>query len=168
MKKKKFNSHLYTEDKFHFNHQSKEWYRIHLPDGYLFAEGIYETQITKEDLPEYYISGYYHGHNGWLDAKHVVHMDYAPNKVFNHAFKYDSLYIYYTLDQPTPLWANTVSKYSFVIGGGQIPFFVKAVKQYAGLDTSHIEDQIRDKLTWFKETYPDFYELEVGSWKYEP
>lgn len=152
--KKKLNAHMYLTEKLVFDYR---WSYQTLPNGYLYSNGTYATKIRPEDLPEYYIEGIYYGRKGYLDVKNIIEITYRPNLVFNHAFKDDSLSIIYA-DAPTP----------YYVFGGQIPGFVKAVKKYAGLDMSRIEQQIRDKLAWFKETYPDFYELEIGSWVYEP
>lgn len=161
MRKKQFNSHLYLTEKFVFT-RSDGWVVRSLPNNYLYADGIYPTKICPEDLPGYYIEGQYYKRRGYLDAKNIKQIIYKPNMFFNHAFKDDVLLISYrdTVD------VSVIEDYR--VYGGQIPYFVKAVKKYAGLDMSRIEQQIRDKLAWFKETYPDFYELEVGSWVYEP
>lgn len=154
MKKKKLNAHMYLTEKLVYDHK---WVYQTLPNDYLYSNGTFATKIRPEDLPEYYIEGIYYGRRGYLDVKNIKEITYRPNLVFNHAFKDDSLCVIYA-DIPTP----------YFVFGGQIPSFVKAVKKYAGLDMSQIEQQIRDKLAWFKETYPDFYEVEVGSWVYEP
>lgn len=151
---KKLKAHMYLTEKLTYKNR---WTLNALPNGCLYSEGAYATKIHPEDLPEYYIEGCYYGRKGYLDAKNIQQITYHPNLVFNHAFKDDSLRITYA-DVPG----------TYYVFGSQIPSFVKAVKKYAGLDMSQIEQQIRDKLAWFKETYPDFYELEVGPWVYEP
>ena len=47
------------------------------------------------------------------------------------------------------------------IYGGAIVRFLKAAEKYSGYDISGIKEQVEDKRLWFKNTYPEFYELEV-------
>ena len=60
--------HQYTEDE----------------NGYLFAHGIHAAKIKAEDLPEWYVYGRYYSCFGYLSAKGVVDMKYAPIRYSNH------------------------------------------------------------------------------------
>ena len=79
-------------------------------------------------------------------------------------FKDDCLYISYN----APIVPNTDSRsferytgYDEYIYGGAIVCFLKAAEKYSGYDISGIKEQVEDKRLWFKNTYPEFYELEV-------
>lgn len=131
----------------------------------LFSGGTYPTKITAEDLPEWYVYGRYYKHFGYLSAKGVKHLLYTPNKWTNHMFKDDCLYISY--DKPIvhnpnrEMYYDRYTGYDEYIYGFAIVAFLKAAEKYSGYDISRIKDQIEDKRIWFKNNYPDFYELEV-------
>ena len=81
--------------------------------------------------------------------------------------KDDFLYISY--DRPIELESDRekhIYKYrgfDEYIYGGVIVDFLRAAEKYSGYDISGIKGQIEKKRLWFKETYPEFYKLEVSA-----
>ena len=132
------------------------------PDGYLFSHGRYKTKIRAEDLPEWYVFGYFYKCHGYLSANGIKHMVYRPNKSWNHMFKDDFLFISY--DKPIRHTSDRITdyvNYDERIYGGIIVEFLEAAEKYSGYDISEIKAQIEDKRLWFKEHYPDDYAHEV-------
>lgn len=147
----------YAWDKKQHSHVRKED-----PDGYLFSHGQYKTKIRAEDLPEWYVYGYYYKCHGYLSAKGVKHLVYRPNKCWNHMFKDDFLFISY--DKSITHTTDSILDYTGHdehIYGGFIVKFLKAAEKYSGYDISEIKAQIEDKRLWFKENYPGDYAHEV-------
>lgn len=159
---KKIKQHFYSTNKIVYkNHKFIE---VRNENETLFADGVYPTKITKDDLPEWYCPVTIRRRNGFLSAKGVVHLLYQPNYVFNHMFKDDFLYISY--NQPIVKVPREESIYrcvgfNEVICGGNIVRFVKAAEKYSGYDITQIKEEIERKRVWFKESYPEFYALEV-------
>ena len=171
MSRKVFGSHWYSDEKYIFRWREDRWEHVVSPEGYLFAQGRYLTKIKESDLPPWFIRCYIHRQYGWLDTKRIFDLLYKPNMHVNHAFKDDFLYISYTPGQKIVHDPSSIAGYTGydeVIWGHCITDVVRAAKQNAGFDTSKIEQQIIDKLAWFKEAYPDDYKYEVGDWIYEP
>ena len=158
------NSNFYTDSKIVYNRKERIHERVTDPNGFLFSKGIYPTKIRKEELPPWYLYGYFGHRNGWLNTKGVVDLYYRPNKHFNHLFRDDFLFISYH-GKITPSDSLTlVSGYDECIWGGNIVPFLIRTKDYSGYDIEPIKAQIRDKLQWFKETFPDDYSAQVGDW----
>lgn len=155
-------ANLYSESKTNSRTGHRQY--IYGKDGTLFSGGTYPTKITAEDLPEWYVYGRFYKHWGYMSAAGVKHLLYIPNKWSNHMFKDDCLYISYN----APIVPNADSRsferytgYDEYIYGGAIVRFLKAAEIYSGYDISGIKEQVEDKRLWFKNTYPEFYELEV-------
>lgn len=81
---------------------------------------------------------------------------------------YATRYIGCLVDNNDTSRCNTDSKsferytgYDEYIYGSAIVRFLKAAEKYSGYDISGIKAQVEDKRIWFKNTYPEFYELEV-------
>ena len=158
-------AHLYTESKSRW--EGEHFRTIYGNDGTLFSGGTYPTRITPADLPEWYVHGRYYKNWGYLCAKGIKYLVYEPNMVFNHMFKDDFLYISYDRPiEPEPDREKHIYKYrgfDEYIYGGVIVAFLRAAEKYSGYDISGIKEQIEKKRLWFKETYPEFYKLEVSA-----
>ncbi len=161
-------SHWYTREKYHWDNIAREHdrknrteQRISSPEGFLFAQGRYPTKI--KELPSYFIPCYIHHQMGWIDTKNIKDLLYKPNLYVNHAFKDDRLYISYSQKiVAAPDRLTEYTGYDEIIWGHDIVFIVMAAKTNAGYDTSIIEQQILDKMKWFKVEYPEEYEREGG------
>ena len=158
---KKIKANLYTETKTVWrNHQHQT---VQNEDGALFSKGRYKTQILQADLPEWFIEGNFYRHRGYLSAKGVKHLIYKPNKIFDHMFKDDFLYISYKQPIVPVTDPQSVFKYDGFdeyIWGWNIVHFLKAVEKYSGYDISEIKEQIEQKRKWFEDAFPRFYQLE--------
>ena len=77
---KKINSNLYMESKICW----KEFAVEYDPQGYLFSGGRYRTKILPEDLPKWFVYGYIYKRHGFISAKGVRYLLYAPNYTFNN------------------------------------------------------------------------------------
>ena len=154
---------LYTETK---STRRSGFKMVYGKDGTLFSCGTYATLIKPSDLPEWYVHGRYYKHWGYLSAKGVKHLVYTPNKFSNHMFKDDCLYISYKDPiVPNEDWEHRFYRFTGFdeyIYGSAIVRFLLAAEKYSGYDISEIKEQIEDKRLWFKNTYPDFYALEVS------
>jgi hypothetical protein len=167
-KSKRFNSKLYTFTKVKYDSSKKGLYYQQNDDGTLFADLKYRTKIKESDLPAWYVKGRYYKNHGFLSAKDVKYMVYAPNYLFNHFHKDDMLYISYN----TPILAETSEEfghktvdytgYDYVISGSEIVYFVAAAKKYSNYDTREIEDELIKKSEWFLTTFPDDAEAVSG------
>ena len=160
--KKKITAYLYTESKTVW--EKHQFVTLYNDDGALFSHGRYKTKIIPEDLPEWYVKGSYYRQVGYLSAKNIKYLLYKPNYFTNHMFKDDFLYVSY--DKPiTPIPGDFAlfEGYDEYIWGGTIPRFVESAKGYSNYPVAEIEVEMEKKRLWFKETYPEFYHLEVGA-----
>ena len=165
---KRLRSKLYTETKFSREHGN--WGYVRLPDGRLFSNRVYPSQVTKEDIPEWFMRGRFYKHFGWLSAKGVKYLVYKPNYVFNHFHKDDDLYISY--DKPITSYEDTTifgfkrteyEGYDHRIDGGQIITFIRYVQKYSpNVDVTPIIAEIYKKSRWMIETYPEDIEVTNG------
>lgn len=153
-------ANLYLDDKMVW--RNREHIAIEDENGYLFSQGRYKTKIRPDDLPEWYVRGYFYKRWGYMSAKGVKYLHYRPNMTFNHMFKDDFLFISY--DKPIvpaesdPLWYQGYDEYVF---GGAILSMVRAIDRYSDCDTTEVKKAIEVKRQWFKETYPRWYGVEV-------
>ena len=159
---KKITANLYTETRIARNNSKDTW--IQKEHNFLFSQGKYNTKITANDLPEWFVKGCYYRHSGYLSARGVVALFYRPNYVFNHMFKDDFLYISY--DRPIVPVPREQSIYCCegfdeYIYGWEIPDFLKAAQKYSGNDITRIVQEIEKKRQWFQKTFPEHYRLEV-------
>ena len=167
MANKRLTSKLYTETKF--SRKSGKFGYVSLPDGRLYSNRVYPTQITKEDIPEWYMKGRFYKHFGWLSAKCIKDLVYVPNYIFKHFHKDDDLYISYdkpiTFHIETSPWGverKVYEGYDHRIDGGQIITFIKYIQKYSpNIDVTPIIAEIYKKSRWMIETYPE--DIEVTS-----
>ena len=167
MANKRIRANLYTETKF--STKGGHWHYESLPDGRLYSNRVYPTNITKEDLPEWFMHGRFYKNFGYLSAKGIKDLKYVPNYVFNHFHKDDDLYISYneliTSYIETNDWGReriVYDNYDERIDGGQILEFILLVQKYStDIDVKPIIADIYKKSRWMIETYPD--DIEVKS-----
>lgn len=162
---KKINANFYTLEK---HKMTKDGF-VHIRNNdKLFSQGIYNTSLVKEDLPESFIEGYFYYNKGFLNSAGVKELYYKPNKFTNHMFKDDFLYISFKdhiYEEPS-MYGTIVKGYDYCVYGGNIVPYLKAVEKYSSYDISKIKEQIEDKRLWFLKTYPEDYKHEVGSWSF--
>ena len=134
-------AHIYTKCKI----ESSDFTQ----DGYLYSQGRYKTKLRNEDMPEWYVEGFVYKTPGYISAKGVVDLKYIP-RFFNHLFKDDVLLISYT----TPIVADGESM-TLYSSDERLYGFMEAVKKYSNVDTTEIDQAIKDKWKWFEEHYPE-------------
>ena len=143
-------------------------------DGTLFS-GHHKTKMLPKDLPDWYLYGRFYKQWGYLSTKGIVDMVYRPNSHVNHFLKDDFLYISYK-DKIEPVTeadkeADRYLRYEYykgydeVICGSEIIDILKGARQYSGYDINPIIDQLKEKMTWLRERFPD--EFGVERWKYD-
>lgn len=157
MSKKSIRSTLYMESKVKWI--KHELYAERDPDGFLFAGGRYRTKILPEDLPEWFIRGYLYKRYGYISAKGVKHLLYAPNYAFdNHLYKDDLLFISYDL-KIEPLQNKDgfpwYQGYKHIISGPLIAEFTEAAQKYSEYDVGEIRKELARKRAWYYERNPE-------------
>ena len=165
-RKKRITANLYSSTKLSFK---GNWHYESLPDGRLYSNGKYPTNITKEDLPEWFMSGRFYKNFGYLSAKGIQDIVYVPNYVFNHFHKDDDLYISYNgkitshIDHSTLGFDRVVyENYDERIDGGQLITFISYIQKYSpNIDVKPIIAEIYKKSRWMIEKFPD--DIEVKS-----
>ena len=139
----------------------KRHYFADNPERILYSHGRYRTKIKQEDLPEWYVKGYFGGGRwGYLSAKDIKHLIYSPNyNINNHCYKYDSLYISWS-DEIIPYkdeyGYKSYKNYDVVIGRSFILDFVDAVDKYSNYDVRNIKKALTRKRKWFEKANPDY------------
>jgi len=158
MKNNKFSSYWYSIEKIQWD--GKQHHYVKNPNGYLYSKSKYNTKIKAEDLPKWYIYGRFYKRFGYLSAKGVIDLHYIPNKTFNHFLRDDLLIISYNkkidknLSNPSTLfWVENFAHAS----GCDIINMLIGIKKYSNYDIEPIVLQIKDKLNWFKEHFPEDY-----------
>lgn len=154
---KKIIRHWYSIEKIIHTDSGFKYYKD--PNGYLFANRVYKTKIKAEDLPEYFVNGRFSKCWGYMSSKGVVDMLYRPNLVFNHFLKDDLLFISYNnkIDQSLDNISLMYKSDIYFVDGNDILQMLKAIKRYSNYDISKIIVQLKDKLNWFKDNYPEDY-----------
>lgn len=110
MTKKRIKQKWYSIQKFKFN--SKECFRYYseLENGYLYANAIYPTKITKEDLPDDFIYGRFYKLWGYLSTSGIKDLYYRKCNAVPESFKDDALFI--SFDKP--LNKKAIDDYDYV------------------------------------------------------
>lgn len=132
-------------------------------DGAFLRTNGKVSQFTAKDLPPWFVHGRYWKRFGYLSAKGVKDLHYRHPRVdfINHAMRDDSLYV--SFNKPIVVTSEkpfiNVEGYFVVFGGWDIVDYLKAVKRYSPqVDTSGIEQAIRDRLYEFLKYWPDEHE----------
>ena len=141
-----------------------KWER--LPDGRLYANGIYPSKKTKETLPESFIEVYYLRQWSFLQSAGVVDLIYRPAYwMDNHLYKDDCLLISYekkiTAKTQDEKWSRLddyegVDIYLF---GSSMANFIDGVEKYSHLDVSAIKEELYKKKLWYVRNNPTHQEL---------
>lgn len=133
--------------------------RIYSPCGCLFTNHHRASPFKPEDLPEWYVKGYYWKQHGFLSAKGVKDVVFAPSdpRYDNHAMKDCCLYVSYS-GQITLRDAATwpcFGDYYIAFGGTEIVDFLFAAEKWSGLDISLPLSSVLQHLENFKVEYPE-------------
>ena len=109
-----------------------------------------------------------------MSTKGIVDMVYRPNMCFNHFLKDDFLYISYK-NKIEPLTEEEKQHglfcydyfkgYDEVVCGNEIIEILKGAREYSSYDITSIIEQIRVKLKWLREAYPE--EFGEEKWNYD-
>ena len=152
MKKKKITAKLYTVRKF--THPLLRA-SSSLTNGCLYSEGQYNTKITKDDLPEWFVEGIIYKTYGYISAKGVKSLRYQPF-FLNHLYRDDCLYISYDKEITGSGFHACYDNYDHFLSGHMILSFLDAVKKYSPeIDVSRIEEELAEKKKWYYDKYPD-------------
>lgn len=158
---KKTNSRFYTEEKGRYDRKTEQWHAERLPDGRLYAQGIYPTKLTKDDLPEWYVYGRFYKRWGWLSTKGITDMLYRPSAYSNHFLKDDCLMLAYggkISIKDGEEGERIYRDYEGVdehIWGGDIITVLRGARDYSGWDITPFIKQLERKAAWLRERYPD-------------
>lgn len=175
MKKKFANHYIDRKYKYHYNRGESKYELYKLDNGWLYSDtktGIYNTKITKEDLPKSYMC-YWDGiRYNFLRTDGVVDIFYQP-VLENHILKDDSLHISYNgkikvLDKKecsTTWYEFDINSYDEIIWGIDIIRFLLMAKEYSGYDIEPIKEQIWQKMLWLKDNEPEMFSRYVKSRK---
>ena len=110
MAKKKLNSKFYSEYKIKYNRKNKLFEEIKLDNHYLYADGIYPTKITAEDLTDDFVYGRFYRKWGYLSTSGVKDLYYEECRSIPESMKDDVLYISYGGN----LNVDAIEKFDFV------------------------------------------------------
>lgn len=147
---KKFNSVSYYDEKYVF--KNRKYIKVKSTDGYLFTKDGYRTKIKPEDLPEWYVYGYFHKCYCYLSAKGVVDIAYYPN-YNNHIHKDDVVLISYNKKIKRAKYAIYCDGFDEFVDYDEK--YILAVEKYSGLDLSDIKKAALEKEKWYYENYGD-------------
>ena len=166
MAKKKIGSHWYSETSSRIRHGL--FTERTLEGNRLFAQGMYPTNLTAKDLPEYFKEIYLRG-KIFIDTKNVVDVVYKPNYFTdNHLFKDDFLYISWKEElrlSENERW-SFYENYDKLLWGWPIMVFVESALKYtegeihAKLEAIH--KKLFDKITWYAHVDPERHEMPSG------
>lgn len=173
-KTRKLNSRIYTPEKVRYSRNADGWDIEKLPDGCLYAGGIYPTKITAEDLPEWYVWGRFYKRWCWLNTKGITDMVYRPCYYSNHFLKDDCLMLSYggkititdTFDteRENPAPYRDYEGVDEHIWGNDIITVLKGARDYSGYDITLIIELLKAKAEWLRKEYPN----ELGDFTFEP
>lgn len=153
---KQFTQHYYSLTKH--NYKTGEWY-YHDPGGYVFADATFRTKIKPEDLPEWYVYERFYGGWGWMSAKGITDLVYRPSRFSNHFLKDDCLMISYggKIEQIADdgCYLDNYKGWHERVWGAGVTAMIRAAAIYSGYDISELCKQLRDKVLYVKETWPD-------------
>lgn len=140
-------------------------------NGTLFTAKHQRTKIYAEDVPEWYLFGRFYKQWGYITTKGVTDMVYVPNHFTNHFLKDDFLLISYggKIEPIAGMEKKSVFErfigFDEVLWNNEIIGFLKGARQYSGYDISAFISQLREKLVWLRNMYPN--EFNEETWKYD-
>ena len=109
-----------------------------------------------------------------MSTKGIVDMVYRPNMHVNHFLKDDFLYISYKEKiEPVSEEEKKIHLYCYeyykgyddVVFGNDIIDILKGARQYSGYDITPLIEQLRAKIVWLRERFPD--QFGEGHWQYD-
>lgn len=134
-----------------------------LPNKGLYANGIYPTKLTLDDLTPDFIELFKGRRVCFMKASGVKDLLYSPNYfVDNHLFKDDFLYISYDKkiqEKADKSFLGRYEGYDEIIWGWSIVSFVNAVSEYSKIDVSNILAEISKKKRWYVLHNPTHHEI---------
>lgn len=156
---KKFNQRFYSKEKL-VNRRL-----VGNPDGFLYADRTWPTKIRPEDLPPSYVYGRFYATYGYMDTSGITDLLYIPSRFSNHYLKDDCLMIAYggkiePVENPPKScgyvsYLDAYTGFDERIWGNEILTVVAGAIVFAGYDASTIIQQLRDKVVYMRETFPD-------------
>lgn len=160
MKHNQLKSNLYTFGKF------GKALRETLDTKTLYDRGKIKAKISADDInPDEYCPIHCRDiwyMDGFIRITTIRHVAYNPSHL-NHLFKDDTLYVSYDRSiKPTSDGIfTTYSGADFHISGNDIVNVVNHIEQHGLPDVQNeiqrVKNEIREKVKWFKEHYPDDY-----------
>lgn len=168
---KRIHRHIYSKEDIKYINGRHQY--VTNPDGCLFS-GSYKTKIRVADLPEWYVHGRYYKRFGYFCTKGIVDVVYIPNKFTNHFLKDDCLLVSFNKKiEPKPLPEGDERRYLAIcerytgfdemVWGNEIISVLKGAAKYSGINIEPIKAQLKEKLQWLLEAYPE--DFCVRSWK---
>lgn len=158
--KKRVYGHLY------FLHDFKridgDYRYVGSKDGTLLAANYGRTKLYASELPEWFVYGRYYKRFGYLSTKGITALKFVPNMYTNHFLKDDRLMISYGKHQNE---LDDDEKYDTWVWGTEILDVLKGAQIYSNYDIAPIIYQIKDKMAWLRETYPE--EFGIGKWVFD-
>lgn len=157
MSQKRIKANYYSVDKIGFDRQTKRYIRITNPNDCLYSGATYITKLRKEDLPEWYVEGYFYKHHGFMNTKGITDIYYRPCWFSNHFLKDDFLYLKFggkmTISDK-PGW-DAVQGYDEYVYGYSIIQILKGAYQWSGIDLESFIEALEQKRQWLIMEYPD-------------
>lgn len=160
----RFKARIYYEEKRFFN--GGEIYRKTNRDGTLFA-GKYRTKIIPTMLPEWYVRGRFYKCWGYMSVKGITDMKYIPNHFTDHFLKDDFLLISYggKIVEKEGGTGTHIEKHDGVdeyVFGHEILRVLKGAREFSNIDIAPFIAQIKKKIEWLEEAYPDSNDAQKG------
>ncbi len=104
---------------------------------YLYNGLGFKTEITKDDLPEYFIYGNYENVNGYISTKNIYEIVYSPNMRTNNFLGKDSLVLFYYDDT------------KITINDSKIIEIISAIEKYNNDDLTYLKLKLNYKAKFF-------------------
>lgn len=140
-----------------------------LPNKGLYANGIYPTKLTIDDLTPDFVELYKGRRFCFMKASGVKDLLYKPNYwVDNHLYKDDFLYISYDkkiTEKADKMAFDSYEGYDEILWGWSIVSFVNAVVEHSDIDVSNILSELEKKKRWYvihNPTHNELHNNELG------
>lgn len=144
-KQKRYNSVIYTLE----DYRNSNLVSI---DPFLYSNFSYDTKITSEDLPEWYVKGRYYKRHGYLSAKGVSKIKYYPNMWINHYLRDDDLKISYKCGK------------EIKVDGYDIVDMIRAIEKYENKDLTYLKLKVNFKASFYNYYHKDDFDFEEQSY----
>lgn len=156
---KKLNQRIYSKEKF------VDRRLVENPDGFLYADRTWPTKIRPEDLPPSYVYGRFYATYSYMDTSGITDLRYNSSRFSNHYLKDDCLMIAYggkiePVENPPHTFGyvsywDAYTGYDECVWGNEILTIVAGVIVFSGYDAGEIIKQLKDKVVYMRETFPD-------------